>query len=106
MAAVKSNKQSSGRFVQGGQVDDVGIRLGWWEPKSFAKSPTDVTIILAAKYNKRPDLLAFDVYGKSGLMWFILQYNTISDITEFTQGLELTLPTKSRLFSGLLTTTS
>lgn len=100
--AQKSNKQSEGRYVQGGTVDDFTGRLGWWERKEFKKSSTDVPLILSSKYNKRPDLLAYDLYGKSGLQWFILQYNTISDITTFVQGIRLTLPTRARLFSELL----
>ena len=100
--AQKSNKQSEGRYVQGGTTDDFGNKLGWWERKNFTKSSTDVTLLLISKYNRRPDLLAYDLYGKSGLQWFILQYNTISDITTFENGLEITLPTKARLFGELL----
>lgn len=105
MAMNKSNKQSAGRFVQGGKVDDFGNRLGWWEPKVFATSPSDVQLILTSKYNRRPDLLAFDLYGKSGLMWFVLQYNSISDITKFETGLTIVLPTRARLFGEMLTNT-
>ncbi|MGZ8924658.1 MAG: hypothetical protein ACXW2E_02120 [Nitrososphaeraceae archaeon] len=99
---IKSNKAQEGRFVQGGTVEDFGNRLGWWERKIFPKSPTDVEIMLISKYNRRPDLLAHDLYGKSSLQWFILQYNNISDITEFEHGLTLILPTRSRLFGELL----
>lgn len=98
----KSNKISEGRFVQGGTVDDLNTRLGWWERRVFSKSPTDVTLTLISKYNKRPDLLAYDLYGKATLQWFILQYNAISDITTFKQGLTLVLPTKARLFGEIL----
>ena len=102
MATTKSNTQATGRYIQGGFVDDFNTRLGWWERVVFPTSNTDITITLTAKYNKRPDLLAFDLYGQAGLQWFILQYNTISDITTFGQGLTLTLPTKTRLLSGML----
>lgn len=101
--AVKANTQSQGRYVQGGKTDDFGNKLGWWERKVFNYSYSDVTLVLPSKYNRRPDLLAFDLYGKAGLQWFILQYNTISDITEFESGLLLTLPTRSRLLSEMLT---
>lgn len=100
--AQKSNKTQEGRFVQGGTVDDFNTRLGWWERREFSKSPTDVSLTLIAKYNKRPDLLAYDLYGKATLQWFILQYNAISDITTFKQGLTLVLPTKARLFGEIL----
>ena len=102
MAFLKSNYQSGGRFVQGGLVDDFQDRLGWWERRVFPSDTSDVTIILPAKYNMRPDLLAYDLYGKATLQWFILQYSSVSDITTFVQGLELTLPTRSRLLGQLL----
>lgn len=100
--AQKSNRQNEGRYVQGGVVDDFTNRLGWWERRVFSKSQTDVKLTVMSKYNRRPDLLAYDLYGKAGLQWFILQYNAISDITTFEQGLELILPTRARLFSELL----
>lgn len=102
MANLKSNQQTSGRFVQGGLVDDFVDRLGWWERRVFPKHSSDVTILLPAKYNMRPDLLAYDLYGKATLHWFILQYCSISDVTTFVQGVELTLPTRSRLFGQML----
>jgi len=101
--AQKSNTQTEGRYIQGGYTDDFKTRLGWWERKVFTKSPTDITLTLTARYNKRPDLLAYDLYGKAGLQWFILQYNTISDVTTFGQGLTLTVPTRARLLSEMLT---
>ena len=100
--AVKSNKQQEGRYVQGGKVDDYGNRLGWWERRVFPTSDTDVEFTVISRYNRRPDLLAYDLYGKATLQWFILQYNNISDITTFEHGLTITLPTRSRLFSELL----
>jgi hypothetical protein len=101
--AQKSNTQPGGRYLQGGITDDKIDRLGWWERKVFPTSHTDVKLTLTAKYNRRPDLLAYDLYGKAGLQWFILQYNTISDITTFEQNLTITVPTRARLFSELLT---
>lgn len=103
MTQLKANRQNQGRYVQGGKTDDLGNRIGWWERKVFNYSSSDVTLKLPAKYNRRPDLLAFDLYGKAGLQWFILQYNVISDITDFENGLILTLPTRSRLLSEMLT---
>jgi len=106
MAVPNSSKQAEGRYVQGGVSESIGKRLAWWERRVYAKSPTDVTLVLISKYNRRPDLLAYDLYGKSGLQWFILQYNAISDITTFEQGLTLVLPTRARLFGELLSKTT
>lgn len=100
--AAKSNNTSNGRYSQGGKVEDLTNRLGWWERRAFTKSPTDVQFTLTTKYNRRPDLLAYELYGKSSLQWFILQYNTITDITTFEAGLVLTLPTKARLVNEIL----
>ena len=100
--AQKSNTQAEGRYVQGGRTDDFVTKLGWWERKVFRRSSSDVTLTLTAKYNRRPDLLAYDLYGKAGLQWFILQYNAISDVIEFSQGLKVTVPTRSRLFGEML----
>lgn len=102
MTQQKSNKQLNSRYSKGGKTDDFGKRLGWWERRVFSTSSTDVTMSLVSKYNRRPDLLAFDLYGKATLGWFILQYNAISDITTFERGLQIVVPTRSRLFMEML----
>lgn len=101
---LKSTNVELSRYIYGGRVEDRQTRLGWWERKEFQKSVTDVTLTLEHQFHMRPDLLAYELYGKSSLMWFIMQYNNILDVTEFVEGLELTLPTKYRLFQELLTT--
>lgn len=94
----RSDQQLTGRYVQGGTNTISYGRLGWWERIIFPKDNSDVKITLTSKYHKRPDLLAFDIYGSATLGWFILQYNTIVDIPEeFVQGTVVLLPTKSRL---------
>lgn len=103
MSIHKSTNQLLSRFNYGGTSEYQGDMLGWWERVVFEKSPTDVSLPIDAKYHKRPELLAYDLYGKSSLMWFILQYNDISDISEFTEGTILTLPTKNRVFNEILT---
>lgn len=107
MAGLKrSDQQPGGRYVQGGTVDVNGNRLGWWERKVFSKSPTDVTYTITAKYAHRPDLLAFDLYGRSTLQWIIMQYNNVSDLYEdFKVGDTIVLPTRSRLYGELLSQT-
>ena len=103
MATARSDQVSGTRYSNGGTTDVNGNRLGWWERRVFAKSPLDVTITLTRKYAMRPDLLAYDMYGKATLQWFVLQYNNISDLTEdFIEGSTITLPTKQRLVMELL----
>lgn len=103
----RSDQQNSGRFVQGGVVAINGNKLGWWERTIYSKSPTDITYVITAKYASRPDLLAFDLYGRAALQWFILQYNNVSDVfVDFTEGTSILLPTRSRLFGELLSKSS
>lgn len=91
------------RYVQGGTTEQFSNRLGFWERKIFPRDVTDRLITLEAKYHRRPDLLAYDLYKDSRLMWFILQYNTIVDIdVEFVAGKTLLVPTPYRLRVGLL----
>lgn len=70
---------------------------------NFRKIPiddSDQSIILSSKYENRPDLLAFDLYGDSRLWWVFVNRNMdkIKDpIFDFKPGLEIFYPTKSRL---------
>lgn len=91
------------RYVQGGITDVYSNRLGWWDGFTASTAPDDQTFALDAKYNVRPDLLAYDLYGKSTLMWLVLWFNAIVDINEeFVTGATITVPSKSRVFSSIL----
>lgn len=93
------------RYVQLGETDVYPNRLGWWErtPPVFASDDTMITS-LNAKYNRRPDLLAYDLYGKAVYACVVLWYNTIVDINEeFVTGVSLRCPSSARLFSSILT---
>lgn len=93
----------SGRYNQGGQTDVNGNKLGWWERRIYPKADSDVSYVIASKYNKRPDLLAYDLYGRANMMWVILQYNNIVDINEeFVEGTVLMLPSEVRLQTEIL----
>jgi hypothetical protein len=103
MAFRRSDQQRGGRYVQGGTVELKGNKIGWWERKLFERSPTDIMYTITAKYANRPDLLAFDLYGRATMQWFIMQYNNVSDLyTDFNEGTIITLPTRGRLFGELL----
>lgn len=83
-----------------------GNRLGWWERKIFEKSTSDVPFTITPKYQYRPDRLAYDLYGRANLQWFVLQYNNVIDLhIDFAVGKTIILPTKSRLFTELLSKT-
>jgi hypothetical protein len=52
-------------------------------------------LVIEEKYNRRPDLLAHDLYGNSRLWWVFVHYNRnkIKDpIFDFTSGLKITVP--------------
>ena len=54
-----------------------------------------ISFTLQAKYDRRPDLLAQDMYGNSRLWWVFVHYNRneIKDpIFDFTSGLKITVP--------------
>lgn len=107
MSIKRSDQQRGGRYVQGGSVTLNGDRLGWWERAIYTTSPTDIPYVITARYARRPDLLAYDVYGQANLQWFILQYNSVTDLNEdFIVGVEIMLPTKARLFGELLSKSS
>lgn len=103
----KSNINGKTRYSYGGGTVDVGTRLGWWERIVFPTSNTDIPVLITGKYHKRPDLVAYDYFGTTSLMWLVLQYNHILDVnTEFVDGVEITLPQKSRVFADFLRTRS
>lgn len=107
MAFPRSDQQRGGRYVQGGTVEVKGNRLGWWERKVFPKSDTDIVYTISKRYANRPDRLAYDMYGKANLQWFIMQYNSISDLfTDFNEGTVILLPDKGRVFGELLSSSS
>lgn len=94
---------TTGRYVQGGTTTlGVGF-LGWWERRIFSRSDEDVVFRISTKYHRRPDLLAFDVYGRASMMWVILQYNNIVDINEeFLEGKQILLPSQTRVQTEIL----
>lgn len=100
----RSDQQAGSRYKQGGDVTIVdGNKLGWWERKIMPKSTTDITFTVTAEYQYRPDKLAYDVYGRANLQWFVLQYNNVTDLfRDFAVGSVIVLPTKSRLYMELL----
>lgn len=98
-----SVKNTKSRYVWGGTTDVHQTRLGWWERRNIAKSDTDFTMSLAPRYHKRPDLLAYDLYGDAKLQSLILQYNNILDINvEFVTGASITVPTSSRVLFDII----
>jgi len=102
----KSTLKNYSRYVQGGNTDIFTERLGWWEKIDLHENQYGDIVInsLIAVYDKRPDLLSYDVYGRSDFEWIILQYNNIVDINEeFITGVKIMLPNRLRVFGDIMT---
>lgn len=93
-----SLKKSRSRMLNGGETEIKGTKLGWWERKKLPKEKsTDIEITIDEEYSGRPDLISFDYYGVTTLMWLILQYNNIVDLEEeFTTGKTIVIPSPER----------
>lgn len=53
-------------------------------------------IVVAPKYEHRPDLLAYDLYGNSEVWWIFTLYNRdllLNPMFDLKTGMELTVPT-------------
>jgi hypothetical protein len=62
--------------------------------------PDDFLYTIEAQYRHRPDLLAYDLYGKAELWWIFVQRNMsiIKDpIYDFEPGVQIYLPKKSNI---------
>lgn len=96
-----SADDANSRYVILGSTEQVtpGF-LDWWEEKILPKALDDIPFVITKKYNRRPDLLAFDIYGKDRLQTLILQYNTITDVnTQFIEGETIVLMSPERALS-------
>lgn len=72
--------------------------------RAIVKKPTDVLYKIDKIYEKRPDLLAFDLYGSSDLWWVFAQRNpdVIKDpLNDFRAGAMIYIPAKTQLVKDL-----
>jgi len=103
LSTTKSTDQPNTRYNKGGITTINPTSLGWWERNIIPRSYDDVTIIIDKRYAGRPDLLAYDVYGRSSYMWIILQMNNIVDLNvEFAEGSTVYVPTVDRVMTQIL----
>ena len=91
------------RYVQGGETTVHPNRLGWWERGDIPQMNTDVVVRVQQREVGRPDLIAHRVFGKSTMMWLLLQYNNIIDINEeIVLGRRLRVPDGRRTLMDLM----
>ena len=78
--------------------------LGIMVNRNIPKFADDIQFTITETYNRRPDLLAFDLYENPGLWWVFAQRNpnTITNpLNDFVTGTTIYLPKKSTLKSVL-----
>jgi len=77
--------------------------LGIYQPKITNANLSDNAklVRIGNRYHRRPDLLAFDMYGNARYWWIFVHYNRdkLRDpINDFVAGLEIKVPSKSSAF--------
>jgi len=76
--------------------------LGLWNKRSIPANANDRLIELEAKYEGRPDLLAFDLYGTPRLWWVFAVRNMdilVDPIEDFTAGKQIYAPAQETVES-------
>jgi len=74
--------------------------LGILKKRLFAFEPDDILYEIDSFYDKRPDLLAHDLYGSAKLWWVFMHRNMdiVTDpIFSFVEGVQIRIPKKSTL---------
>ena len=85
-------------------TDQASWYLGVLNFRPIPRATTDKFIVVQGKYNERPDLLSYDLYGTSDYWWtfMILNPDVLKDpIYDFTTGIQIYTATKDRLTSVL-----
>ena len=85
-------------------TDYYGFFLDVANIPTIPNDPSDVQYEIDAIYQYRPDLLANDLYGDSGLWWVfsVRNPNTIKDpIFDFVAGANIFVPKKENLTAAL-----
>lgn len=78
--------------------------LSNYEPRTINRDGTDLLKILETKYEHRPDLLSYDLYGSPNFWWIFMVVNpdAIKDpIYDFKAGMVIYVPTANRLSNTL-----
>lgn len=99
-----STQKETSRYTQCGTTFTFPRRLGWWERRELRQQDDDIFTTVTTRQAQRPDLIAFDFYQNSSLMWLVLQYNNIVDpVVELVEGTEIRLPNQQRVQLSILT---
>lgn len=74
--------------------------LDLWKKRNIPPQSDDQLITLEAKYEGRPDLLSFDLYGTPRLWWVFAVRNIdllIDPVEDMKAGVTIYAPTKDRI---------
>jgi hypothetical protein len=85
-------------------LNSNGVYLDLLDSRLVPASVSDATYVIDNKYDLRPDLLAYDLYGDSNLWWVFAERNpnTLKDpVGDFRTGVAINLPDKNSLISAL-----
>ena len=80
----------------------VDFYLGVWNDDINLSTIGDTTVEIHSKYNLRPDLMAFDMYGSPNYWWVFALKNKdklIDPVEDFKTGLKITIPSKNGIRS-------
>jgi hypothetical protein len=91
MAQYKTNSNLRSTPVNNGVLD-------LYVPPVEVDYTKTTVVTLDQKYNKRPDLLAFELYGDAKLWWIFTVYNRnqlLDPINDFVTGLTIYAPTRN-----------
>tara|TARA_B100000809_G_scaffold264804_1_gene321691 strand:- start:1420 stop:1725 length:306 start_codon:yes stop_codon:yes gene_type:complete len=80
----------------------VDFYLGAWNDDINLSTIGDTTVEIHSKYNLRPDLMAFDMYGSPNYWWVFALKNKdklIDPVEDFKTGVVLTIPSKNGIRS-------
>lgn len=98
MNSVKYDNKSP--YVSTTQTTKYVQYLDFWTQITIPASSDDVLYSIETKYNNRPDLLSFELYGTPQLWWVFAVRNPdiiIDPIFDFKSGVVIYAPTTNRL---------
>lgn len=86
------------------ETEQTSWYTGIMKPRSIPSHSTDYTLLVDAKYDEKPGLLAYDLFGDQRLFWVFQSMNRdliVDPIFDLKAGLTITVPTSTRLNAAL-----
>lgn len=75
-------------------------RIGRYVHRSIPRATDDLVVVVQPKHARRPDSLAYDLYGSAAFWWVFGETNPklrLDPIRDLLPGMALIVPTKARL---------